>query len=88
MTLRDYFAAHAPTEPLGWFEPRMPPQPEPAYDHDHPGDRCYSMIDGSQLCAPVNAAERRAWRDEYNRQYSVQWPYAWADAQLAVREQK
>ncbi len=29
MTLRDYFIAHAPSEPQPWFEPRMPmPRPQ------------------------------------------------------------
>ena len=29
MTLRDYFIAHAPAEPQPWFEPELPPKPEP-----------------------------------------------------------
>lgn len=28
MTLRDYFAAHAPAEPWGWWEPKMPKKPD------------------------------------------------------------
>lgn len=27
LTLRDYFIAHAPSEPAVWFEPVMPPMP-------------------------------------------------------------
>lgn len=30
MTIRDFLIAHAPTEPPEWFEPKMPPKPEPA----------------------------------------------------------
>lgn len=28
LTLRDYFIAHAPVRPQGWFDPVMPPKPE------------------------------------------------------------
>ena len=28
MTLRDYFAAHAPADPQPWFLPTMPPRPK------------------------------------------------------------
>lgn len=33
MTLRDYFAAHAPAEPQSWFEPTMPPGPPDMHDY-------------------------------------------------------
>jgi hypothetical protein len=87
MSLRDYFAAHAPRKPQAWFEPSMPPCPEPIYDHDHGIETvgCYGY-DGCQLCAPTNARERMAWRDEFSKQVFVQWPYAWADAMLKARE--
>lgn len=52
MTLRDYFAAHAPAEPQSWFEPTMP--------------------SGSP--------------NDYFKERSIQWPYAWADEQLKERE--
>jgi len=31
MTMRDYFAAHAPAEPQTWFHPSMPAAPESLY---------------------------------------------------------
>lgn len=90
MSLRDYFAAHAPRKPQDWYEPVMPPKPEPEYDHEHSYDRhgCYSIIDGSQTCAALNAAERRRWDAEWRKQHRVQWPYAYADAMLKARGER
>jgi hypothetical protein len=28
MTIREYFAAHAPEKPARWFKPEMPPEPD------------------------------------------------------------
>lgn len=35
---------------------------------------------------PADAEKSRAWRDEYFKQWALQWPYAWADAMLLERE--
>jgi hypothetical protein len=81
MSLRDYFAAHAPKRPQPWFKPNIPPIPEAIYDHEHSIDRC-----GYDTCSPTNWRERGEWQDEYDKQHWIQWPYAWADAQLRERE--
>ena len=78
MTLRDYFAAHAPKSRASWFEPTMLPKPEPIYDHEHPSEQCFE-------CSEVNWQERLDWKIERARQYELQWPYAYADAMLAER---
>lgn len=82
MTLRDYFATHAPSDAQSWFEPKIQPRPSPEYDHDHPNERrCHNGFD----CPPVNAEALHAYDDERRKQYELQWPYAWADAMLAER---
>jgi len=78
MSLRDYFAAHAPRRAQWWFEPTMPPRPESMYDHDHPSAQCFE-------CCAVNYVEVEAWQTERRRQFLIQWPYAWADVMLAER---
>jgi hypothetical protein len=81
MTLRDYFAAHAPRKRASWFTPTMPPKPEAIWDHEHPTEVCYLRD-----CQPVNFQERFEWTVERQRQYELQWPYAWADAMIAQRK--
>lgn len=79
MTLRDYLAAHAPKRPQRWFVPRMPERPAEIYDHEHPSENCWD-------CMPRNWRERQEWNDVYATERLIQWPYAWADAQIAERE--
>lgn len=40
MTLRDYFIAHAPAEPWGWFKPVMPPMTDNLLEMGFDG-KCY-----------------------------------------------
>jgi hypothetical protein len=83
MSLRDYFAAHAPTEYPNWYAPTLSPRPAPLFDHDHPNERqCQREFD----CRAVNADELSAYDDERRRQYELQWPYAYADAMIAERK--
>jgi hypothetical protein len=79
MSLRDYFAAHAPKRPQSWFVPAMPLKPEPVWDHEHPSRDCFE-------CSPTNWQKRDDWTIERDKQRLIQWPYAWADAQLTARE--
>ena len=73
MTLRDWFAGHAPVSPLWNFTPMMPtPRPLPL-----------PILDGYDL--PANSDQLRAWDKESDRQAAIQWPWAWADAILAAR---
>lgn len=63
MSLRQYFAAHAPAEPPLWFEPRMPtPRPElPAFAvPDLPLEVCNS-INNHFWDAPYDAEIQEVW---------------------------
>ncbi|NSX06045.1 hypothetical protein [Cupriavidus gilardii] len=103
MTLRDYFIAHAPAEPQPWFEPVMSPRPEfPAFTelsaddqrdwnselYDYAPEECSAALRayGEKRKAAEKAA--REWDKECGKQRYIQWPAAWADAQLAAREAK
>lgn len=76
LTLRDYLIAHAPDEPHKWFMPVMPEArpspPDPNSEIDIEGWR-------------VVSAKMVAWDHEFDKQRSIQWPGAWADAQIALR---
>lgn len=75
MSLRDYFAAHAPTEPQEWFQVPVPPPPEkPAITTKAEEYNRY-------------IAELEAWRKAGTKARLIQWPYAWADAVLDARGQ-
>jgi hypothetical protein len=105
MSLRDYFAAHAPCEPQQWFVPTMSePQPKrPAYlDRKTLTQAELHELDGlgeylglndleqprikkyAQELDAFEKASRSYWK-ELEKQRSVQWPYAWADAMLRAR---
>lgn len=81
MTLRDYFAAHAPGLIPDWFEPTVTAKPEPIYHEGHSTEK-----DSCFECLPENWRERDRWTAEYQKQTFIQWPYAWADLMLAERE--
>lgn len=73
LSVRDYFAAHAPVLCPRWFAPKMEtdrPKPE------------HSPIDG----LVENSADLDSWNEESMKEASRQWPYAWADMMLAERE--
>ncbi len=89
MTLRDYFIAHAPAQPAIWFDPVMEvPEPQPEwvggngviYPTAGEAERA-----SSGLYRDSNAAAAVQWSIERNKQWHIQWPGAWADAQLALR---
>lgn len=86
MTLRDYFAAHAPRTPREWFKPLMDtPRPEVIVDHESTSAQIYpNEIWRWDL---VNEKELRLWDVEYETRLHMQWPYAYADAMLKAREQ-
>jgi hypothetical protein len=80
MSLRDYFAAHAPKDRWLHYQPVMAtPKPEPDWTGIPTGQR--AEVD------PINWAARSEWDAEYNRQYAEQWPYFYADAMLKARAQ-
>lgn len=102
MSLRDYFAAHAPVEPQAWFEPAMAeprqkiPSPLDLSDDDRHHWRNYDECDPEDFHdrpqlqdwlqrRRVAVAKAEAWDLERAKQRLIQWPYAWADAQIAER---
>lgn len=93
MSLRDWFAGHAPTEPQKWFAPTMSPYPEPekswAYcDSCKWGRHRVQECVGGRDCEKIDAVKKkqREWKEERDRRLHVEWPYAWADAMLEARK--
>lgn len=102
MTLRDYFIAHAPTEPQPWFQPMMPPRPATPFAHqclnsddlrdwnnerlDYEPDACSPELRAYGVRPEAAQSGAHAWDKEHEKQRYVQWPAAWADAMLAARE--
>lgn len=79
MSLRDYFAAHAPTERWRHYWPTpSTPRPDPDWAGIPESARQYEA-------SPNNWKELAAWDTEDARQYDLQWPYFYADAMLAER---
>ena len=77
MSLRDYFAAHAPIEPWGWFRPTMPPRPAPDWGEIPNNQR--GEVD------PLNWQEITQWDIDYKQERDRQWPYSYAAVMLAER---
>jgi hypothetical protein len=120
LSLRDYFAAHAPRKPQAWFNPTLPvpaPVPPPISLPVIEGssaerfqtlsylatnwrrDPCYDLANHLDDTTPTEraalAAHEDAWKDFWeqrkiyeslrDKERLTQWPYAWADAQIAER---
>ena len=79
MTLRDYFAAHAPAEPWHWFEPNVVPAPTPP-EFDPKED--YRSFEYKRQRWQ---AEDEFWEKYKQRQKYIQWPYYWANEMLKRR---
>lgn len=80
LTLRDYLIAHAPAEPQAWFTIDTPPRPTrpiPVTVLDGLGGRRVEM--------KVDHDAVSKWATETQKQMLLQWPGAWADAQIALR---
>lgn len=99
-TLRDYFIAHAPEHPQPWFDPVVPPCPKVPEANDIVDDGLRTDVrfalnadcdpktpEGARWMAELVAAFEavRHWKEEKKRQRWLQWPAAWADAQLEQR---
>ncbi len=67
MSLLAYFMAHAPAEPQTWFEPVM----------------ATAKLPRRAMTDSVRNLARAAWDREADKQRYLQWPMAWAEAQLA-----
>lgn len=73
LSLRDQFALHAPMPPPGWFKPEF--------------------TDDAKTAATIHPALNAIAMENYRRsklaaESLLQWPYAWADMQLAERERR
>ncbi len=86
MTLRDYFAAHAPKRPQPWFHPTMRVKPEAIHGCTHTAEHS-PRCGGWEYCSPDNWRERDQWDADERTERLKQWPYAWADAMLAERSE-
>lgn len=69
MTLRDYFAAHAPEIPH-WFDPTFD-EPEPE-----------TKMVGFFHTREIGIVEWKAWAKRKSRARTLQWPWYYADAML------
>lgn len=101
ITLLEYFMAHAPTEPQPWFEPVMPPQPKrpsrfkeldeedrQKFDQELPDyapEECSAAL--LEFCERDSVARyaQERWKKDRARQRYLQWPLAWATAQVQLR---
>lgn len=87
MSLRAYFAAHAPAAVPEWFE-ALPPTPRPAVPNvpDFPltaaGQKQAAKFE-QEVATPYRAA-CLAWDEAHSRQRAAQWPWAWADLVLSA----
>jgi len=103
LSLRDYFIAHAPAEPQPWFEPHMPKKPTVPHwtdiaDHvvredvrramDYETDPYTDA--GREFQDSIQQARNEVdlWTVERAKQRYIQWPAAWADAMLSVRQRQ
>lgn len=89
MTLRDYFAAHAPADPQPWFTPVMPPKPQSKWV-DENGREYASPFEAERAVGfdqfwDENRDAVGAWETERAKARFTQWPYAWADEQIKER---
>lgn len=99
MSLRDYFIAHAPTDPQSWFEPELPPKPVIPHWRSETGELLEDLKSywdtGTRPSTPEGVAwlERfeemqkahEQWDRNWVKQRAIQWPAAWADAQIELR---
>lgn len=102
MSIREYFAAQAPTDPRVWFTPVMPTKRPVTPDRDKIEDEavradvrraweCDTDPETPEGAAWIEmrndvVAQQIAWDKEQAKQLCIQWPWAWADAVLAAGE--
>lgn len=102
LSVRAYFAAHAPAEPQPWFKPEVPPRPgvpDKFVELTAEERRDLSHIDNGGELAEVSPNVRKfirrlevarkaleSWEAFYKMARYVQWPVAWADAMIAEME--
>ena len=91
MSLRDYFAARAPS-PMSWFTPVLPPFPEDDWrvGERHCTNHNYALMWANEhggLVENVNAAAQTKWHNESHLIAHCQWAYMWADFMLSARLQ-
>lgn len=88
MSLRAYFAAHAPATVPDWFKPAgLPPLPKKP---EEPGPARLKALteDQRKNVLDRHAFELAAWTevsDARECQRAAQWPWAWADLALGAQ---
>lgn len=90
MTLRDYFAAHAPATPWPFYAPVMPEQPDLGPPVGEDGTEYADWKEAERETADCwsykNQSAFDQWKVERLRQHWIQWPWFYADAMLAERD--
>lgn len=89
MSLRDYFAAHAPRKIPDWFEPKLTPLPErdPCWEWCE-GCKSDSDCEGGKHCKELiefNQHTARIRKLQQVERYS-KWRWHYADLMLAERD--
>jgi hypothetical protein len=99
MTLRDYFAAHAPSKAPSWFVPKGTVRPHwsepgPALPHGRSERQpngtsamrnCCTACDEYFKASAAFEAEKNRREAVYQIALYTQWPWAYADAMLGER---
>lgn len=89
MTLRDYFAMHAPAEPPHWFRPKMRAKPDSKYvdeeGNEYPNAYAAEKAVGEHF-RDANQESRDDWEKDFLIERIAQWPWFWADIQLEARK--
>ena len=90
MTLRDYFAAHAPNEIPVWFQAKLTPFPERHKDAKFCNGCLTEFQDCEQTISCLKAHEHKNLenkiRDIQKMERMIQWRFAYADSMLNERE--
>lgn len=89
MPLLAYFMVHAPKEVPQWFEPAMRKKPafgvEPLSNaHAFGSDQAKALHKRNQ----AKIAEQAEWEKEWLEKKCLQWPMAWAKAQIDLLAQE
>lgn len=90
MSLRDYFAMHAPKEVPHWFVPKMRQKPQPKWvgesGTEYPHAYLAEQAEGDNYW-DANHEAIQEWEKDCVISKVAQWPWFWADIQLEARKQ-